>query len=146
MFYKKHNYIKNVQYYLSEGIFKYIHIYPYKDLVKTGTKHTVKATSRDVTTILTKHAIERALEWEISELVLDNLLSGKPESPMFVVQNFDDVAQNSRIIYDAGSENVVVLDRFTNQIITVYRDTDQSAKRRIANGTWKKAKWIFGIF
>ncbi|SFE99950.1 hypothetical protein SAMN04487969_11113 [Paenibacillus algorifonticola] len=119
-------------------------LFLFKDLVKSGTKQTVKATAKNVTTTLSEHAIKRALEWGISEFVLDDLLAGK--SALYVgAVHYDDIIEKSRIIHDPGTGNTVVLAKYSNDVITVYRDSDGAAARRVKEGRWKKASWIFDL-
>lgn len=114
----------------------------FKEAVKKGTAQTVKATTKNVITKVTKHALEEAIKDGITNKMVDNILSQK-SSGMFAIQKFDDVAGISRVMVDPNNKVVVILSKYDNTIITVYKDTGDSIKNRVDSGRWVKGAWKF---
>ncbi|AZK48462.1 DUF4258 domain-containing protein [Paenibacillus lentus] len=114
----------------------------FKDLAKKGVGATAKATTKNVVTKITKHAIEEAVKDGITSIMIDNLLSGK-SSGMVAVEKFDDTLGKSRVIVDRNNRTVAILDPVHNTVITIYKDNDKSIENRIKSGRWLKGKWNF---
>ncbi|WP_054026266.1 DUF4258 domain-containing protein [Bacillus sp. FJAT-28004] len=114
----------------------------FKDMVKDSASATVKATVRNVTTKLTLHTMQRAIERNITNVLIDNVLDEIP-SGIQLVQKYDDLDFNSRIMYDPNNKVVVVLDKTANTIITTYDETGNSIETRVKNGRLKAATWKF---
>ncbi len=103
---------------------------------------TVKATSKNVTTTLSRHAVERMALRGITGRMVDNVLAEKSTGMLHVLK-FDDITWNSRVMVDPNNKVAVVIDKYTNTVATVYHDNSDAITNRQHAGRWKFASWIF---
>ncbi|WP_341278734.1 hypothetical protein [Paenibacillus sp. FSL H8-0537] len=114
----------------------------FKDAIKTTASVTVKTTAKNITTKLTYHSMVRAVERNVTSAALDNLLS-EISSGIKLVQKYDDLDFDSRVMYDPNNKLVVILEKNSNTVISTYTETGNAIETRISNGRLKKATWIF---
>lgn len=116
-----------------------------KETKKAAAAVVVKATSKQISTRLTAHAIAEAVADGITSLMIDNVLSGKA-SGMFAIEKYTDPIGKSRIMFDRTNKVIIVLDATANTIITIYKDgklTGTSIDSRVKSGRWIKSDFKF---
>jgi hypothetical protein len=113
-----------------------------KEVYKLNRSFTVRATDKEVVTKLSQHAIKKAYDLKFTGQMIDDVLAEKPKG-IFVIQKFDDALHNSRVMYDRHNGVAVVIGKYSNEIITVYKSTQSHIDRRMKEGRWQLGNWNF---
>ena len=93
-------------------------------------------------TTLAEHTIVRAIQRNITEAMIDNVL-GEISSGMNAVQKYYDMQENSRIMYDPNNKTTVVIGMIDNIIITVYDADQATVADRVSSKRWVKGSFTY---